>query len=79
MTPFGLTITPATYWGVVGVMGLLVPRRRHGGGSQRSGGRRNAIRNKEVQIPRRWHRRCCRAPQNHRPDQLGSRSALATP
>jgi hypothetical protein len=26
-----------------------------------------------------WHRRCCRAPQNHRPDQLGSRSALATP
>jgi hypothetical protein len=25
--PFGLTITPATYWGVVGVIGLLVPRR----------------------------------------------------
>jgi hypothetical protein len=27
-----------------------------------AGGRRYAIRNKEVQIPRRWHRRCCRAP-----------------
>jgi hypothetical protein len=25
--PFGLTIAPATYWGVVGVMGVLVPRR----------------------------------------------------
>ena len=48
-------------------------------GSPRSGGRRYASRNKEVQIPRRWHRRCCRAPQNHRPDQLGSRSAVATP
>jgi hypothetical protein len=45
----------------------------------RAGGRRNAIRNKKVQIPRRWHRRSCRAPQDHRPDQLGSRSALATP
>ena len=48
-------------------------------GRPRSGGRRYASRNKEVQIPRRWHRRCCRAPQNHRPDQLGSRSALVTP
>jgi hypothetical protein len=27
MPPFGLTIAPATYWGVVGVMGVLVPRR----------------------------------------------------
>ena len=42
-------------------------------GSQRSGGCEIASRNKEVQIPRRWHRRWCRAPQNHRPDQLGSR------
>ena len=25
--PFGLTITPATYWGAVGVMGVLVPPR----------------------------------------------------
>jgi hypothetical protein len=25
--PLGLTIAPATYWGVVGVMGVLVPRR----------------------------------------------------
>ena len=48
-------------------------------GSQRAGGCEIASRNKEVQIPRRWHRRCCRAPQNHRPDQLGSRSALVTP
>jgi hypothetical protein len=48
-------------------------------GSLRSGGCEIASRNKEVQIPRWWHRRCCRAPQNHRPDQLGSRSALATP
>jgi hypothetical protein len=50
--------------------------------ASRYGGRRNAIRNKEVQIPRRWHRAGAavrRAPQNHRPDQLGSRSALATP
>ena len=52
---------------------------RHGGGSPRAKDRRYAIRNKEVQIPRRWHRRCCRAPQNHRLDQLGSRSALVTP
>ena len=48
-------------------------------GSLRAGGCEIAGPNKEVQIPRRWHRRCCRAPQNHRPDQLGSRSALATP
>jgi hypothetical protein len=48
-------------------------------GWPRAEDRRYAIRNKEVQIPRRWHRRCCRAPQNHRPDQLGSRSALVTP
>ena len=52
---------------------------RLGGGSQRSGGCEIAGPNKEVQIPRRWHRRCCRAPQNHRPDQLGSRTALVTP
>jgi hypothetical protein len=25
--PFGLTIAPVTYLGVVGVMGVLVPRR----------------------------------------------------
>jgi hypothetical protein len=37
---------------------------RHGGGRPRANGRRYASRNKEVQIPRRWHRRCCRAPQN---------------
>ena len=48
-------------------------------GSPRAGGCEIASRNKEVQIPRRWHRRCCRAPQNHRPDQLGSRTALVTP
>jgi hypothetical protein len=45
----------------------------------RAGGFEIASRNKEAQIPRRWHRRCCRAPQNHRPDQLGSRTALVTP
>jgi hypothetical protein len=48
-------------------------------GRPRANGRRCASRNKEVQIPRRWHRRCCRAPQDHRPGQLGSRSALAAP
>jgi hypothetical protein len=32
-----------------------------------------------VPPPERPHRRCCRAPQNHRPDQLGSRRALGNP